>query len=156
MPQQQPRRWDIFGRVVDNFGDAGVGWRLARKLVAEHGLQVTLWQDGLATLARIAPGIDPALDQQSVAGVTVRRWREPFPDVHPAGVVVEAFGCGLPSGYVESMARAAPPPAWFVLEYLSAEPWIGDAHGLPSPHPRLALPRRFWFPGFTAKTGGLL
>jgi uncharacterized repeat protein (TIGR03837 family) len=155
MPRQQ-RRWDVFTKVVDNFGDAGVGWRLARELVAEHGREVTLWQDDLATLARIAPGIDPALDRQSVAGVTVRRWREPFPDVDPAGVVVEAFGCGLPSSYVESMALAAPAPAWFVLEYLSAEPWVGDAHGLASPHPQLALRRRFWFPGFTAKTGGLI
>ena len=30
------------------------------------------------------------------------------------------------------------------------------SHALPSPHPRLALTRWFWFPGFTAKTGGLL
>jgi len=155
MPQQQ-RRWDVFGKVVDNFGDAGVGWRLARELAAEHALEVTLWQDDLATLARMAPGIDPQLDRQFAAGVTVRRWREPFPDVVPADVAIETFGCGLPSSYVAAMARAAPPPVWFVLEYLSAEPWVGDVHGLASPHPELGLPRRFWFPGFTAKTGGLI
>ncbi len=45
---------------------------------------------------------------------------------------------------------------WFVLEYLSAEPWVDTSHGLPSPHPRVAVRRRFWFPGFTAGTGGLL
>ena len=49
------------------------------------------------------------------------------------------------------MARAATAPAWFILEYLSAEPWVEGAHGLASPHPRLPLPRRFWFPGFTAE-----
>ncbi len=54
------------------------------------------------------------------------------------------------------MARAATAPAWFILEYLSAETWVDGSHGLPSPHPRLPLPRRFWFPGFTAGTGGLL
>ncbi len=48
-------RWDIFARVVDNFGDAGVCWRLARQLAAEHALDVTLWQDDLGVLARIAP-----------------------------------------------------------------------------------------------------
>jgi uncharacterized repeat protein (TIGR03837 family) len=148
--------WDIFGKVVDNFGDAGVGWRLARELVAEHGRTVTLWQDDLVPLARLAPGIDPQQDLQSASGVMVRRWREPFPDVEPADVVVEAFGCGLPPSYSAAMTRAARSPAWFVLEYLSAEPWVDGAHGLASPHPQLALPRRFWFPGFTAKTGGLL
>jgi uncharacterized repeat protein (TIGR03837 family) len=155
MPQQR-RRWDVFTKVVDNFGDAGVGWRLARELVAEHRLEVTLWQDDLVPLARIAPGIDPKLDLQNAAGVTVRRWHEPFPNVDPADAVVEAFGCGLPSAYAAAMARAVPPPAWFVLEYLSAEPWVAGTHGLASPHPQLALPRRFWFPGFAANTGGLI
>lgn len=150
------RRWDIFGKVVDNFGDAGVGWRLARELVAEHGREVTLWQDDLAPLARIVPDVDPLQDIQQAAGVTLRRWSEPFPEVAPADVVVEAFGCGLPSSYAAAMARAAPAPAWFVLEYLSAEPWVDGAHGLASPHPQLLLQRRFWFPGFTAKTGGLI
>ena len=117
--------------------------------------QVTLWQDDLGALARIAPGIDPARDVQMAAGVTVRRWAEPFAETPPADVVIEAFGCGLPESYVAAMARAATAPAWFILEYLSAEAWVEGSHGLPSPHPRLPLPRRFWFPGFTARTGGL-
>jgi uncharacterized repeat protein (TIGR03837 family) len=54
------------------------------------------------------------------------------------------------------MAHAARPPVWVNLEYLSAEPWIEQAHGLPSPHPRLPLVRHFWFPGFTPQSGGLL
>ena len=151
-----PRRWDIFGRIVDNYGDAGVCWRLARQLVAEHAQDVTLWQDDVRALARIAPGIDPARDTQQAAGVTVRRWAEPFATTPPADVVIEAFGCGLPESYVAAMARATHAPSWFILEYLSAEKWVEGSHGLPSPHPRLPLPRRFWFPGFTATTGGLL
>ena len=117
---------------------------------------MTLWQDDLRALARIAPGIDPARPDPESDGRHVRRWTEPFADRVPADVVIEAFGCGLPERYVEAMARAAAAPAWFILEYLSAETWVDNAHGLPSPHPRLPLPRRFWFPGFTAKTGGLL
>ena len=39
--------WDIFCSVVDNYGDIGVTWRLARQLVAEHGLAVRLWVDDL-------------------------------------------------------------------------------------------------------------
>jgi uncharacterized repeat protein (TIGR03837 family) len=149
-------RWDIFGKVVDNFGDAGVCWRLARQLANEHMQDVTLWQDDIEVLARIAPAVDRALETQRTMGVTLRRWTEPFPAATPTDVIVDAFGGGLPDVYVEAMARAASPPAWFILEYLSAESWVEGAHGLASPHPRHALPRRFWFPGFTAKTGGLL
>ncbi|MEO8306041.1 MAG: elongation factor P maturation arginine rhamnosyltransferase EarP [Betaproteobacteria bacterium] len=149
-------RWDIFCRVVDNYGDAGVCWRLARQLANEHALDVTLWQDELAPLARIAPGVDGKRDQQRAMGVTIRRWAEPFLGAEPADVVVEAFGCGLPEPYVAAMVGRSIAPAWFVLEYLSAESWVDGAHGLPSPHPRLPLTRRFWFPGFTRRTGGLL
>jgi len=39
------KRWDLFCKVVDNYGDAGVCWRLARQLAAEHALTVTLWID---------------------------------------------------------------------------------------------------------------
>ena len=149
-------RWDIFCRVVDNYGDAGVCWRLARELAAEHALDVTLWQDDLAPLARIAPGVTPGLPLQRAMDVTIRRWSEPFVDAEVADVVVEAFGCGLPEGYVAKMAERSAVPAWFVLEYLSAESWVDRSHGLPSPHPRLPLSRRFWFPGFTPQTAGLL
>lgn len=142
-----PARWDIFCKVVDNFGDAGVCWRLARQLVREHGLAVRLWIDAPRVLERMAPAAE---------GVDIRAWTEPFEADEPAQVVVEAFGCGLPDAYVAAMARRTPPPAWLVLEYLSAEAWVDGAHGLPSPHPRLPLVRRFWFPGFTARTGGLL
>ena len=40
-------RWDIFCSVVDNFGDIGVCWRLARQLAAEHAANVRLWVDDL-------------------------------------------------------------------------------------------------------------
>jgi uncharacterized repeat protein (TIGR03837 family) len=149
-------RWDIFCRVVDNYGDAGVCWRLARELAAEHALDVTLWQDDLAPLARIAPGVARELSVQRAANVTIRRWDEPFADADVADVIVEAFGCGLPDVYVAKMAQRPLAPEWFVLEYLSAEGWVDRSHGLASPHPRLALSRRFWFPGFTRRTGGLL
>jgi len=148
-------RWDIFCRVVDNYGDAGVCWRLARQLAAEQALDVTLWLDDLAALARIAPGIDRDLELQHAMGVDVRRWNEPFAGDEVGDATIEAFGCGLPDHYVAKMVERTVAPAWFVLEYLSAEPWVDRSHGLASPHPRLPLTRRFWFPGFTSRSGGL-
>ena len=43
----------LYCRVVDNFGDAGVCWRLARQLPREHTLAVTLWIDRPEVLARL-------------------------------------------------------------------------------------------------------
>jgi uncharacterized repeat protein (TIGR03837 family) len=149
-------RWDIFCKVIDNFGDAGVAWRLARQLAHEHSIAVRLWIDDPRSLLRMAAGVEADRDAQWVSGIDIRRWREPFVEPAPADVVVEAFGCGLPEAYLTAMAERVPAPVWFVLEYLSAEPWIDGAHGLPSPHPRLPLTRRFWFPGFTKTSGGLL
>jgi uncharacterized repeat protein (TIGR03837 family) len=153
------RRWDIFCNVVDNYGDIGVAWRLARQLAVEHGLGVRLWVDDLHTLARLRPGVDPLEIIQSCEGVELRRWLRPFPEqaAHDVGdVVIEAFACNLPPVYVNAMAARQPQPCWINLEYLSAEDWVAGCHGLSSPHPRLPLTKRFFFPGFTAATGGLL
>ncbi len=150
------RSWDIFCTVVDNYGDVGVCWRLARQLAAEHGQRVRLWVDDLASLRRLSPDIAPGLASQLSHGVEIRWWREPFAAVEPADVVVEAFACNPPAIYVAAMAAKQPKPAWINLEYLSAESWVLGCHRLPSPHPSLPLVKHFFFPGFVAGTGGLL
>lgn len=150
------RDWDIFCKVVDNYGDIGVCWRLARQLTGEHRLRVRLWLDDLASFRRFNAAIDPLRDEQECDGVVVRRWNVPFPRTEPAQVVVETFGCDVPAEYVLAMARRVPAPVWINLEYLSAEDWVAGCHRLPSPHPRLPLQRHFFFPGFAAGTGGLL
>jgi uncharacterized repeat protein (TIGR03837 family) len=149
-------RWDIFCKVVDNFGDIGVAWRLARMLANEHGLAVRLWVDDVAALARIWPSVAANANEQQVSGVDVRRWREPFPAADPAEVVIETFQCALPHNYLVAMAARPKAPCWINLDYLSAEPWVEGCHALPSPHPRLPLTKHFYFPGFTPATGGLL
>lgn len=150
------RTWDIFCNVVDNYGDIGIAWRLARGLAREQVLAVRLWVDDLHAFQRIWPAIDPNADVQSCESVTVCAWRTPFAAAEPAQVVIEAFGCALPETYLTAMSRPSPPPVWINLEYLSAEPWVAEHHGLPSPHPRLPLTKYFFFPGYTSATGGLL
>ena len=150
------RSWDIFCTVVDNYGDIGVCWRLARQLAGERGARVRLWVDDLASFARICPDIVPDLEVQQRDGVEVRCWRTPFPQVEPADIVIEAFACNPPESYVAAMAARRPKPVWINLEYLSAENWVLGCHGLPSPHPSLPLVKYFFFPGFVDGTGGLL
>ena len=150
-------RWDIFCAVVDNYGDIGVCWRLARQLVAEHGFAVRLWVDDLASFARLAPQLDTLAPLQEVGGVEVHRWRSEFPaDITAGDVVIEAFACALPEPYVAAMAARPTRPVWINLEYLSAEPWVEGCHAIASPHPRLPLVKHFFFPGFGPNSGGLL
>lgn len=148
-------RWDIFCSVVDNYGDIGVTWRLARQLAAEQGHVVRLWVDELEAFVRLCPDASASADSQQQAGVEVRQWREPFPAVEPAEVVIEAFACQLPPDYIEAMTGDGIRRLWLNLEYLSAEGWVAGCHTLPSPQAG-GLQKFFFFPGFVEGAGGLL
>lgn len=147
-------QWDIFCSVIDNFGDIGVCWRLARNIAAYPQYRIRLWIDNLPSLQRICPSVDPTLSKQIIQNVEILAWGTPFLPVDSANIVIEAFGCRLPEVYLEAMTKN--PPVWINLEYLSAEPWIENCHGLASPHPTLPLTKYFFFPGFSAQTGGVL
>ncbi|WP_338860826.1 elongation factor P maturation arginine rhamnosyltransferase EarP [Mycetohabitans rhizoxinica] len=157
-----PLTCDIFCTVIDNFGDAGVCWRLARQLANEYGWQVRLFIDELATLARLAPGLDAERERQVLAGVAIEHWHEPqFAEpgaavLNIADVVIEAFACDLPASYVAAMAQRSSRVVWINLEYLSSEDWVANFHLRASPHPRHALAKTFFFPGLGAHTGGVL
>lgn len=155
MTQTETKTWDIFCRVIDNYGDIGVCWRLARQLANEYPFQVRLWVDELPALIQIWPSTRNT-EQQIVENVDIRIWRDVFDaDTLPADAVIEAFACNLPDVYLAAMKREAKAPYWFNLEYLSAEDWVEGCHGLLSTHPQLGLKKTFFFPGFTTKTGGL-
>jgi uncharacterized repeat protein (TIGR03837 family) len=146
---KQPPSCDIFCAVIDNYGDAGVCWRLARQLAQEHGWRTRLWIDDPAPLRQLAP-------DHAAGPVEVREWSAPWRPAKVADVVIEAFACELPPDYIEAMAVRDRPPVWLNLEYLSAENWVAGCHGMSSPHPRLPLVKHFFFPGFDPETGGLL
>ncbi|WP_218508899.1 elongation factor P maturation arginine rhamnosyltransferase EarP [Variovorax sp. dw_308] len=152
-------RWDIFCKVIDNHGDLGVCWRLACQLAAQ-GDGVRLWVDDGAALEWMAP--------VGLAGVEVVDWRAPAAVVEAAAalapdVLIEAFGCDpapeLIARFAEAASEGRPARPWINLEYLSAEPYVERLHGLPSPvfrGPGEGLSKRFFYPGFTTATGGLL
>lgn len=145
--------WDIFCKVVDNFGDIGICWRLAQQLQHEHGLQIRLWVDDLDSAKKIIPSLNINLNQQVIDDVVVKRWCSDADFSRAADVVIEAFACDLPDAYLASMVQQQ--SKWVNLEYLSAETWVDDFHAKPSPKPNGQI-RHFFFPGFTEKTGGLI
>jgi len=149
-----PLLWDVFCRVVDNFGDIGVCWRLACNL-AERGQRVRLWVDDAAALRWMAPA--------GCSGVEVSTWQASTAFPPPGDIVVEAFGCDPAPAFLAALAAAAGddarPPVWINLEYLSAEGYVERSHALPSPQmsgPARGLTKWFFYPGFTKATGGLL
>lgn len=148
--------WNIFCRVIDNYGDIGVCWRLSADLAA-RGQRVRLWVDDAGALAWMAPG--------GAAGVEVIPWTA---NIDTGGleigeILVEAFGCEIPPEFIAAYANATKesghPCVWINLEYLSAERYAERCHGLPSPvmsGPGAGLTKHFFYPGFNAATGGLL
>ncbi|MBV7315197.1 elongation factor P maturation arginine rhamnosyltransferase EarP [Shewanella sp. NIFS-20-20] len=152
--------WDIFCTVVDNYGDIGVTWRLAKQLTCDYQLPVNLWVDDLQSFSHILPELDPSLARQVFNGVSIHQWNCPL-DIpyEPGQVLIEAFACELPDIVKQSLLAVkqsrGTPPLWLNLEYLSAESWVEGCHGLPSLQAN-GLKKYFYFPGFTAKTGGLI
>ena len=125
-----PWVWDIFCKVIDNYGDIGVCWRLCRGLAA-RGQRVRLWVDDASALRWMAPNGCP--------GVEVRPWTQPLPvqELAPGDILIEAFGCDIPpefvAAYVGWLKAKGQKAAWLNLEYLSAEGYVARNHGLPSP-----------------------
>ena len=148
-------RWDIFCQIVDNYGDAGVCWRLARSLSSLHGQDVRIFCDDLPTLNLLASGVDPKVKDR----IELLPWEASYNNArHPVNaphVVVEAFGCELPERYLAGLFIATEKPIILNLEYLSAEPWITEFHGKASPQSH-GIPKYFFFPGFQDEVGGLL
>ncbi len=155
-------RWDIFCKVIDNYGDIGVAWRLSADL-ASRGEQVRLWVDDARALRWMAPGGCP--------GVTVHPWTSPLnvgdlTGIEAGDVLIEAFGCDPDPEFIALFAgkanRAAPQnksPNRINLEYLTAERYAQRSHALPSPvvhGPGAGLTKHFFYPGFGTGTGGLL
>ena len=144
-------RWDIFCKVVDNFGDIGVCWRLAKQLACEHGLPVNLMIDDLALAQKIIPALHLSKKNQIIQGVKISHWQTETVFTTAADVVIEAFACELPTRYLALMQQKT---VWVNVEYLSAEPWVADFHGRHSTVGNLT--RHFYFPGFSENTGGLI
>ena len=165
-PHHPQTSWDIFCRVIDNHGDLGVCWRLSADL-AQRGHAVRLWVDDVSALSWMAPQALRAQQGENTsfapnghapASVQVMHWKDHAQASAPNDVVVEAFGCELPEHFQQLIAHA-PHTVWVNLEYLSAEDYVARQHGLPSPvmhGPAKGATKRFFYPGFSSDTGGLL
>ena len=169
-----PISLDIFCRVIDNYGDAGVCLHLARSLstgeltstgsptntgeptsteeplarTIKQPFCVRLFCDNLQVLHTIATAAD-----YLNPNLTFCSWEAPLAHYDPSEVIITAFSCRFDEPTLKTLQQATTKPLIINLEYLSAESWVEDCHTLPSPVD--GLTSHFFFPGFTARTGGL-
>ena len=156
----QGLQWDIFCKVIDNFGDIGVSWRLAADL-AGRGHRVRLWVDDAKALAWMAAG---GCERVRVLCWTACLGTSPANLASdPTDVLIEMFGCDIAPEFIATCDRVVgangPKPLWINLEYLSAEKYVERNHALPSltaSGPAAGWTKWFFYPGFTELTGGLL
>ncbi len=137
---------DIFCSVVDNFGDIGVCWRLSRQMTLDHQLKTRLFVDDMAAFRVIVPKPD--------ADVEIVEWTRDVLYDAAADIVIEAFACNLPDQVIAAMVERQ--SVWIDLEYLSAEEWTVGCHAILSTHPTQKIKKTLFFPGFDARTGGLI
>lgn len=145
---------DIFCRVIDNYGDIGISWRLARHMKSSYQWNVRLWVSNLQAFSCIQPEIDSRKNQQELFGIRIIFWDN---NAHrffsPRDVVIGVLSSDIPSEFLKKMYINY--PIWVSFEYLSAESWIEEHHGLPSRRSD-GLVRYFFFPGMKTNTGGML
>jgi len=173
---------DALCRVVDNYGDIGVVYRLARALSAlPDPPRLRLVVDDLRAFSLLEPAVDPALPVQTLRGWTVLDWAGPDAAGSPPGsgarayaeayadgpplVVLECFACGRPDWFEAILfddgryldgAGAAATRTIVNLEYLSAEAYPDEFHRLPSLTRSSSVRKHMFMPGFTPATGGLI
>ena len=156
---------DILCKVVDNLGDIGFVYRLARALSElPEAPRLRLIVDDLASFSLLCPAVDPSRSLQTVEGWLVARWDDPgeeslrrYRDDRPR-MVLECYACGRPE-WLESILfdESDPVPRHVInLEYLTAEPWARDFHRLPSLTRSPLVRKAVFMPGLEPGTGGLL
>ncbi len=157
-------------KVVDNYGDIGVVFRLAKALSAllpDGGAGLRLIVDNLEAFAQLSPGVDSTKQVQEHRGWTVCQWdaaregRAIYTETPPL-VIVECFACGRPEWlddilFDKSLQALRRKPVQIInLEYLTAEPYADEFHKLQSLTRSAQVRKVNFMPGFTDKTGGLI
>lgn len=143
----------VFVRVIDNYGDAGVGWRLSCLLAEYLHMHVRLWIDDTDALNKLVP----ASEQQTQ--ITIEAWQgdammqQQLSAAADPVLVIETFGCELPPQVLERIRQCR--PLWLNWEYLTAEDWAVGLHAMSSLQPN-GLEKYFWFMGIDEGSGGLL
>jgi uncharacterized repeat protein (TIGR03837 family) len=137
--------WHIFVKAIDNYGDMSIAWRLASGLV-DYGQKVTLFIEK-------KEDIQPILKLQPNISFNVKSFNEASVEIEKVNNIISVFDAPLPPDYLDNIQHSS---NLFIYEYLSAESWVKDFHMKPSLSENSFINKRYFYPGFNDKTGGLL
>ncbi|WP_022933394.1 elongation factor P maturation arginine rhamnosyltransferase EarP [Treponema bryantii] len=159
----------ILCKVVDNFGDIGVAWRLCRRLAKiQSKYKICLVVDDLEAFAKIESSVITGAAKQSINidDIEIFPWNnnelchEVFSqnDGERLALILELFQCGRPDWmerilFEEKLQRTV---QIIMIDYLTAEKYAEDFHCLQSLTRSAKVQKVNFMPGFTEKTGGLV
>ena len=135
---------DIFCQVIDNYGDVGVAYRLARefkRVYPNKKLRFVINQIEELNLIRKSEDIEIIL------------YKDISKIENSADLIIESFGCEIPKEYMDKALKNA--ELIINLEYFSAEKWVDDFH-LQESFLGGNLKKYFFIPGLSEKSGGIL
>ena len=135
---------DIFCQVIDNYGDVGVAYRLARefkRVYPNKKLRFVINQTEELNLIRKSEDIEIIL------------YKDISKIENSADLIIESFGCEIPKEYMDKALKNV--KLIINLEYFSAEKWVDDFH-LQESFLGGNLKKYFFIPGLSEKSGGIL
>ena len=135
---------DIFCEVIDNYGDVGVAYRLARELkriYPNKELRFIINQTEELNLIKKNDDII-IIDYKDVDKIE-----------QPADLVIETFACNIPEIYMDKALKTS--KLMINLEYFSSEDWVDDFH-LQESFLGGNLKKYFFIPGLSEKSGGII
>ena len=138
------RSIDIFCQVIDNYGDVGVAYRLARefkRVYLNKKLRFIINQMEELNLIKKSEEIE-IITYQDISKIE-----------NSADLIIESFGCEIPKEYMDRALKNS--KLIINLEYFSAEDWVDDFH-LQESFLGENLKKYFFIPGLSKKSGGIL
>lgn len=161
----------VLCKVVDNFGDIGVVWRLCCQLlnqIKKENLtsKINLIVDDLASFNKICNSVDFSKSFQVIDEINIYNWNDEKlcydefskNDGENLSVILEVFQCGRPAWmekilFEDKLNRTV---QIIMIDYLTAEKYAEDFHCLQSLTRSSKVQKVNFMPGFTNKTGGLI
>ena len=148
---------DIFCEIIDNYGDIGVVYRVAKELQRVFpDSKIRVFLNRLEEFKKINSNVKdiPIQNLDNIEYITFDYLKENSRTLSTSQVIIEAFGCKIPDEYMDIAYDNS--ELLINLEYLSAEDWIEDFHLQSSPLGKGKLKKIFFMPGFTEKSGGII